>query len=66
MSEELEELEELAERVPQTTLFLLYGEALPYLLLFSAFISVIDICNEISKVIEREEMRECMKKRSLK
>ena len=57
MSEELEELEELAEELPETTLFLLYGEALPYILLFSAFASVIDICSVISEAIEREERK---------
>ena len=57
MSEELEELEELAEEMPETALFLLYGEALPYLLLLSAFISVIDVCSVISEVIEREERK---------
>jgi len=57
MNEELEEeeLEELAEELPETTLFLLYGMALPYLLFLSAFVPVIDICSVISEAIERAE-----------
>jgi len=47
-------LDELVEVIPETCIFLVYAELMPFALLFSALVSVIEICNEIAKTIEKE------------
>ena len=49
-----ENLEKIAEKMPNTYMFLLYAEIMPYWFIFNIFTSVIEILDMVTEVIEKE------------